>query len=272
MPNQTPHICIPSQGFQGTSISLGQQLRASLVHLWEMDAAVQGPSRILDSKGSLALRVFGTGVFTPGKVQNCVIFDGTTTNLQGGPFDVSTFAQAFTVTIWVKPTGIPAALGNIGTLFNNGNSIRLYVDGTGNQASFGATYTNGLNARTIFDNDFPLAFNTWNFLSFSRSLGGFITFQINAGFTDVILPWTAIDSFTGNVNVGSEEDGGTYFPGNIDDVAMFSSQLSRSQLLYLYNSGAARRYPWDGAGGNFILNDGTSGKLISQTSGNLIQN
>ncbi len=83
--------------------------------------------------------------------------------------------------------------------------------------------------------------------------------------------FTEVDGAFGNTSMFSNftigSDGDLFWPGVVDDISLFTSALTKTQLVFLYGGGAGRRYPWDGNGAQLLLQDG--GHLLFQNDGSL---
>jgi len=152
-----------------------------------------------------------------------IIFDGTNEYVQFGDIE---FTGAFSISAWIKFNNL-----NQETLIgNSANSNWLRFEDTDD-----IKFKIGNNSITVTNAG---AFSTGNWFHFSavRNSSNVITFYKNG----VALSTTGSRSGTFTPErIGQKTSGDTFFDGNIDEVALWDTELSASQVLQIYNNNKA---------------------------------
>lgn len=206
---------------------MGVQLNAQ-VSVWHFDGNADAAPTTYNATA------VGSPTYTAGKVGNALTLNGTT-QYATAPFVVNP-TSAFTATAWVKYTGLrttPLAYGP--TILQQGD-----VSGTGrgwlildkNTLKIGAYLQNtSTNGTTVVQN------NTWYMASITYSGSG--TKQLKV-YVNGVLETTATitpESSVGSMFIGSHKTAGTnLWTGSIDEMAIYNTELTASELLAIYNN------------------------------------
>ena len=145
---------------------------------------------------------------------------------------------AISISMWVYWTGsntYAMVVGNMdgggGTDLNyailtEGNAMRFY--GTGNSAAAGSV---------------SMSQNVWHHVVATRTLAGVSQFWVN-GVAGSTAAGTAPYSVpAADFRIGHREDNYASFPGDIDEVAVYSRVLTSGEIAELFNAGAGFQLP-----------------------------
>jgi len=207
--------------------ALGVQLNAQ-VSVWHFDSNADAAPTTYNAT------TVGSPTYTAGKVGDALTLNGTT-QYATAPYVVNP-TSAFTATAWVKYTGsrtTPLLYGP--TILQQGDA-----SGTGrgwlildkNTLQFGA-YLQGVstNGTTVAQN------NTWYMVSITYSGSG--TKQLKVYVNGVLEKTATItpESSVGALYIGSHKAAGTnLWTGSIDEMAIYNTELTASELLTIYNN------------------------------------
>lgn len=207
----------------------------------------------------------GSPTYTTGKINNGVVLNGSSqyvTHTTGVPI---ASVSKFSVSVWFRPT----SLGSYEVLFNEGggtNTQRTMLSlggaGMGNSSSLGATVANGSNtygytatgkistatwyhAVMVFDGT-----QTGDANRLKLYLDGA---QETLTFVGSGIPSTTYNTAADNFHVGTVSGSSFYFDGRIDELGVWSRDLSSAEVTELYNSGSGLPYSSFGSGGSAAL-------------------
>jgi len=216
-------------------------------------AVYKAESNANDSLGVYNGTAQGGLTYTTGKSGNTFTFNGTTglIELPNSSFD---FMGDFSISAWVK---IPSTPSTSGYIFSNYNfdvttsyGYVLYIN-TNRTISF---FVGGLVGSSTVTSTTTLALDTWYHVAVKRDsvakrsdlyINGVLEAQaINTGLT-IGYGTRAIQPTIGatrNNNQGVLTIS-NYFNGNIDEVNLWTKQLTATEVTELYNSGTGKFYP-----------------------------
>lgn len=210
-------------------------LATNLDLYWKLDET--GGAAVADSSsgGLNAGTANGGFSFVPGKLNNGIDLNGTTGFIQCDTTFFDPSASAFSIAAWVKADTVGA----------NGSErvIAHQLDGTGTGrtllSSSGATPTKLSTAigGTTLSGGTTLVVDTWYHVCVTVSALGARNLYLNGsldGGPSTDLPEAANGAFL----VGKHKAGTSFWNGIIDDVRVYSRELSASDVSDLYNAGA----------------------------------
>jgi len=165
-----------------------------------------------------------------------VDFDGTNDNVAISYDSSLDITGALSITAWVKfdsLSGFPMIYaigdyfdgyaGNGGHQFySSSNKVAFFDTGTGGAPSFSST---------------TLSTGTWYHLAVTRSASRGITFYVNGSSAGTDTRTGSPSTGTLDIKIGSDAGPSNYLNGLIDEVAVFNSVLSASDITSIYNSG-----------------------------------
>ncbi|MCP4371635.1 MAG: LamG domain-containing protein, partial [Deltaproteobacteria bacterium] len=222
----------------------------SLSAEWHMDeCSWNGTSGEVIDSGTDALdgtAQNGADTIDIGKICRSGSFDGTNDYLDMGDILNNVFGPAsneFTVAAWIFPKALTASQTNHRTRncflakasdsindnleigVNTDGSLHLYLDATGRD-----TYTDFAPAGSI-----PL--NLWTFIAVTYNNGS-VSVTINSNRYENTTTWSgggSLDNAAGSpFTIGSSQHINNYFNGYIDEVMVFSSELTQTEIQDLY--------------------------------------
>lgn len=206
-----------------------------------------------------------------------VDFDGTNDNVAISYDSSLDITGALSITAWVKfdsLSGFPMiyALGNYFDGYNGNGGHQFYS--SSNKVAFFDTATGGAPSYSST----TLSTGTWYHLAVTRSASRGITFYVNGSSAGTHTRTGSPSTGTLDINIGSDS-GGNYLNGLIDEVAVFNSVLSASDISSIYNSGTPNDISslspvgyWrmgdnDGGTGTTITDQGSGGNDGTLTNG-----
>jgi hypothetical protein len=189
-------------------------------------------------KGVIWMPRYGAGVSRP----LCVRLDSASSQylLVGDKSNLSfEYTDKFSISAWVKPAAIGSDLavvskrpsGGIGWYFLLDSSGQPYMilDGGATGAEFrGSALTAGVWSHVCM---------VWDADGTGAASNGVIYINGVAGTTIVLDTLAATILNANDVSIGSESGGGSYFNGDLDDVAVFDSALTPAQVAAIYGGG-----------------------------------
>ncbi len=252
--------------FSCLSISLfAQSLTSGLVSVWEFNET-SGTS-VADAYGSNNGTVNGATINQVGKIGQCIQFNGTSSYVSiPNSASLNPNSQDFSVNAWVKWEG--SALSGAVAIFmakgeyvSSGSEFQFTLRGGG-----GADYKNGFYFRlrtsdgtlnTIgctTDQTSIVGNGSWHMLTAVVDEGSSVEGRIFLDGTEVgsLASITALVNNTSDLHFG-EYANATYFPGKIDQPAVWNRALTASEIQTLYNSGNGLVYSQSAS----TLNGGT---------------
>ena len=226
--------------------------------------------------GTTAPASGGGGGFTN---QYSVSFDGTDDYISTG-LDVGG-ASALTVSAWVKHDSVGNAAIVTQYVGPNNRAFRLAMyPSTSSWAGLRLDAYNSSN--TNFGANYLLdpviSSGVWYHAAFVFT-GSAITVYYNGNASPTVSMSGVLDSVTRNVDIGSSGGSSDFMSGNIDEVAIWDSALSASDITSIYNSGVPndisslspvayyRMGDNDGGTGTTITDQGSGGNNGTLTNG-----
>ena len=156
-----------------------------------------------------------------------VDLDGANDYIQLGNDSSLSISGALSITAWVKfdsLTGYPMILSK-----RAGASSHAYqFYSTGSKIN----YNNG----TIVQSSGTITTGTWTHIGVTFDGSGGVSFYINGSSAGTATAASSNPTNSGSLTIGKAYNG-NYFNGKIDEVALFNSALSSSQVASIYNSG-----------------------------------
>ncbi|PIR70651.1 MAG: hypothetical protein COU46_00365, partial [Candidatus Niyogibacteria bacterium CG10_big_fil_rev_8_21_14_0_10_42_19] len=175
-------------------------------------------------------------VWTTGKIDGALNFDGTNDNVSLGNPSALQITGDQTIAIWLKPNSFSArrnpyakAYGGEGTITQEIDGVLNYYYGTGGGNT---TPYQG------FSNNSPLTLNQWSHVVIVRDLtnmtlrwykNGIETNQVAASYSSATA--SSLNAYIGQGYVSN-------YSGLIDEVRIYNTALSASEVQDLYNAGA----------------------------------
>ena len=217
-------------------------LTDNIISYWKFD---ESSGNAADSAGSNTLT--NTSVsYVAGKINNAGSYTGSESF---GVADNGTLRPANTLTIsaWINFDSGAEAGGPIfvakGTNAGDSQSWDLRLHSTKKiyyQGRVGGgSYIAGLTSTVMSP-------NTWYHVVFTRN--GTVTHVYLNGVDETLTGVTSnaadFDYSTGNLSVGQFGSGFNFWKGKIDEVALWSRDLSSTEVTTLYNSGTGLQYPF----------------------------
>lgn len=226
-------------------------LFAPLVHaditsnlIFRTDFEEGSGSTVIDSVSSNNGTTQNSPTYITGQVGKFALqFNGSTQYVAfGAPSVFNLGAGNFTISAWIKPTTVSTAGVIIGKDSNatNGRSFGLIMDNTGAGTLgcfFNSDDVNGVDAET---NNPVLTANVWNHVVCTRTADQVLNIYINGSSVAVTITGHgtgAVQVNTTDFEIARRVYSGFQepFPGNIDDVRIYSRALSSSDVTQLFN-------------------------------------
>jgi hypothetical protein len=191
-------------------------------HWWRLGGA---SSPLADSAGSVTLSVavspvtLGVAGAISGDSDKAVSFDGT-----GGRLDSSgsvSLGATGSCAFWLFP--VPTG-DDYGAILANGVTTGIWYRGTLKKIDL---YFSGDHLNTT-----ALTENAWNFIVVSCSAGS-VTFYLNGVANGTASGWGGTSSI---ITIGNDS-GGEKLKARLDELLLFPTALSSSNVLALYNAG-----------------------------------
>src|SRR3989338_1259097 len=253
----------------GFNPDTNKNLTTNLVSYWKMD---ESSGNIADSKGSNTGTPTGTSVVA-GKLSNGRSFDGASYISMGTGSSLAFGTGSFSFGGWIKTSDS----GNYKTIIsktasNGGATVRYYNRIEASTGSFHASIADGTNEANINCGS-GFADGNWHYVMTVVNR----TSQLMINYVDGISRCNTTISSIGNVNsaqdfrVGILGTQGYYFIGTIDELGVWSKDLSPQEISDLYNSGYGNIYLGGGNDGTptgTSVVDGFYGKARNISSGN----
>ncbi len=169
--------------------------------------------------------------------QTCsLVFNGVDERVDIGTSG-KTYAGPFTVSVWVKPAALGAALGIIGSRTGAGFSFDMKLTTVGTAQSVTSNIGNGTSwLTTTASSDFKHAAGSWYHIAYTVSSTGYVIYVNgkNTASGTFGTPGTPLlfDS-TRNLRVGIANTG-EYFNGLITYLHVFNNALTQGEVERLY--------------------------------------
>ena len=172
---------------------------------------------------------------------NSFSFDGVDEYLNCGSTLYLQNLTDFSVSLWAKQTTATTEKCLITDwIWNNNGNFAIQtanVLGSATKLTFAIRVLGGI-PRIITTINYPFIENVWNHIvvTFSSGNANIYVNGISESFTGATLP-TSLAYGNGFLNIGRFNGLVRYFNGNIDEVAVFNSELSASDVATIFNNG-----------------------------------
>ena len=153
-------------------------------------------------------------------------FDGSNDYVDAGNDSSLSISGALSVSAWIYAdslTGYPMFLSKRA---ESGHAYQFYS--TGGKIN----YNNG----TIVQSSGSLTLGVWTHVAVTFNGAGAVAFYINGSSAGTATAASSNPTNSGSVTIGRAYNG-NYFNGKIDEVSLFNSALSASDITAIYNSG-----------------------------------
>lgn len=205
--------------------------------------------------------------YSAGKINNCAVFNGTSSDISVpvGVYSLFDGTKSWTISAWVYPTNLT---GNH-TIFRNSsgdanNGFNSGVSFFSSASNINILRANG-GSSVANQSTATLTINTWNYVTATYD-GTNVSLYINAG-----TPFTQANAISGVTAVLGRfgrwvELSTSYYwwAGNIDETAFYNRALTSTEVSQLYNSGAGLQY---GQGAFTLPESFNNYKFVSGASG-----
>jgi hypothetical protein len=221
-------------------------LTDSLISYWKMDEASGNEP---DAHGSNTLTDNNTVGSAAGKINTGRDFNGTDEYLSHAS-DLLSGATACSVQAWVYSSRAslvfrPDNVFYVGDNGATGDIVAIDFEGDGSGAKFRFIKTEGFGGTYAKADNFA-SVATWYHLVGTVSTAGVTTLYVNgvAQATTGSLTNGAMSS-TASTTIGCRNDltGASFWQGTIDEVAIWSRELSAAEVTELYGGGSGFAYP-----------------------------
>ncbi|MCX5644264.1 MAG: LamG domain-containing protein, partial [Phycisphaerae bacterium] len=203
--------------------------KANLVALYALDGNANDGS----GKGNNGT-VNGTGLWVPGKINQALQFNGTSTYVDCGSGASLNLTDAVTITAWVKMdfTGGDRKIAGNQDLVTGGYKFGVY---TNNMAEF--EIRTSANASTLNRNSAggtALQQGVWYHVAGVYSKGQYIRTYVYGNLDRELVTTVLLGSSTGSFKLGRDPGSAAYYwLGAMDDVEVYNRALSQEEILWL---------------------------------------
>ncbi len=205
----------------------------SLYGYWKMDGNNPGLDSSTNGRNGTPAFVTGSSGVISGSTEGASLFNGTTSAVTGiTGFDPSTTTE-FSLEAWIKPTDLSPAGTVFAPVFSQdvlaGGTIWLAIDVSSSDTIFTLMGGSGTGSSVI------AKLNTWYHVVMTKS-GSTVRLYVNGQLkgSRTVTPGSSGGTFSiGNYSA-------LYFPGYIDDVAMYTRTLSLPEVVNHYLLGRGR--------------------------------
>jgi hypothetical protein len=170
-----------------------------------------------------------------------ILFDGVDDYVGCGNAPYLQNLTQFSFSLWAKQTTATTQKCFISDwIYNNNGNFAIQTSnvlGSATKLYFGIRELGGT-PRVITTDNYPFIENVWNHIvvTFNSGTANIYVNGISESFTGATLP-TSLAYGNGVLDIGRFNGLGRYFNGNIDEVAVFNTELSASQVTEIYNQG-----------------------------------
>jgi hypothetical protein len=236
-------------------------LDTSLISYFKLD---ESSGNAADSVGSNTL-TNTAATYTTGKINNGASFNGSTGKLiNSSPTGLPTGDATRTLSFWMYPTsvastnGCPINFGTAATAYRDTPHIYNGGSGTFDISISGESYT--------LPNTFVV--NNWYHIAITNVTGNkTIKTYVNGVLSLSQLFSNSINTLVAGLSVGCEINSTSFFYGLVDEVAIWSRELSADEVSQIFNSGRGNSYPFTATP---ILYGGVAYYKLDETTGNAI--
>jgi hypothetical protein len=196
-----------------------------------------------DSVGSNTGTNNNTVIFSAGKINNGADFNGTNQSFSLGTSSTLNPSTTLSINAWFKTTD--------NTVFQCVMS-RDTVSSIGVDRCYGLYVLSGKLYGEVFSSSTAstitggttLANNTWYMVTMVQN-GTDLRIYLN-GTSDATPVSSAITLFTATINtyIGARGNSTGYMKGSLDEIGLWSTALSSTEVTELYNGGVGKQYPF----------------------------
>jgi hypothetical protein len=218
-------------------------LADNLVSYWKLDESSGNAS---DSVGSNTLTNNNTTTYGAAKINNGAIFNGSNQYLNSAT--ITPFTNAYTVNYWVNPDDSDTSNQTSFSIRpSSGNANIIQVEGLSTSKLRCIMYSSNGTSYKDYRTSVALTAGTWYMITLTWD-GTTWTIYTN-GTADSSITKTTDNSVTltstsRTLRLGAETGSSNFFDGNLDEVGVWSSALSSTEVTELYNSGNGKQYPF----------------------------
>ena len=217
----------------------------SLTHYWKLN---ESSGSAMDSVGGMHLIDKGNATFVTGKLLNALDVENTSaTSIIATATDLfSSTPTKYSISFWVKPESQPTnnTINYIALVQEPGYQIFWgYADDGGVKQLYWRQF-NGSNSSNIVTHNVTLNNNTFYFLTFVWD-GTAMHMYLNGSLV-ATSPYSLLGGDGNNIGfgIGGSEDGNVYWDGLVDEVGVWTRDLSAVEVTQLYNAGSGISYPF----------------------------
>ena len=205
---------------------------------WQLDDGYETtgsvPTTVADSSGNNLANGTLEGTATSsnwiaGKIDGALSLNGTN-NYVNVPSDAAFGTGAFTISAWVKPTGLTSS-SNYSIVGDYTSSSQYY--------EFALTGTTGLslfiNSATKLTATVPSWGSSWSLVTVTRNANGNVTFYVNGVAYAGSIALTGNPGHTQTILGASGGSTPYYFKGGLDNVLLYARALQAGEVAALYN-------------------------------------
>ena len=202
-------------------------------------SATKSTTDIFDDGSGVALyELEGNANDTGRGFEKSAVFNGSTSNINFGNVLNTTFESNWSVSAWINfNSGTSGAILQKGPNILNGEYIRLYTRSSTPRIQFGYSdgSTNGVDMST---NSYDPGGKGWVHVVGTADYSGSFKLYVNGSLVETQNVTGGAPSFsmTDPLYIGYNSGGGGYVDGNIDDVRLYSSVLTSTDVEYLYKN------------------------------------
>lgn len=194
-----------------------------------------------------------------------ILFDGVDEFLSTPDHTDFNFGTLMSAFLWVKSSSSSLSGGE--NLFshsdNAGNQrgfeIRVATDTSKYEVYLSSDGQNSASSRKIYVSSVTVFDNSWHLIGFTWNNGSLKLYIDGVEDTAVSKPSdaniTTIHDSTSSLNIGSKQAGGAgtlFFAGQLDEPALWSSELTSGQIFSIYNSGTPVDLKTHSASGSLV--------------------
>jgi trimeric autotransporter adhesin len=280
--NETSNSTTGYSSLVGSSGSTGaNDLMTGIVGLWHLDESTWADvaSEVKDDSGQANHGRAKNGAVptSSGKLLNGGIFDGVNDRVEI-PYSATINPNTFSVSFWANVTGGAGSYrSTVSSRLSDNNGTYIFYAGSSNTWEFWSG--NGTGWQRIQGvSGPPVVLNQWIHIVGTYDGTTMKLYSDGALYASLVFVGTLAKNTSGVTYIGSGGNAGAslfYFPGIIDEVAIWSRALHTNEIKQLYQRGASRlkyqvRSCDDSAcsGETWQGPDGTSGTYFSELNNN----
>ena len=202
----------------------------NLISYYKLDEA---SGAVLDAHGSNDGTNYGATPNVAGKINTAYGF-ATNDYIDLGDFDLTT-ASDFSFSFWVKPTFITEYSRFFSNRLGSSGYFCRVTNADDGKVSFGGV------GGTIIETTDTLTEGSWNHVVITGE-SGTIKIYINGG--TPATGTTTISSTAQNLYLGRAGEDAKYLTGDLDEFAIFNTNIGQAGATALWNSGSGLAYPF----------------------------